>query len=508
MPFLNPSSVGLLLLWDNNVLVDGCRFTYFDGFSDMSLVATLRAWCGILSQNHHVYNVAVKNNEFNGNASMQSYVDCAADGLLWLGNGGQWLVQSNRVENYRFEGVQLQAGPYTVVANAFSTKSGNGASCALNTMHNAATNNASSVDSRYAAYCFVNNTITGGITGVLTPPLSSSLPGPYRLVISANLLDLATNGYAGANDTRCFLSTYVEAATLAGNQAVHAGRAIEYYNPGTSTPYYGNPLTLRIQCNDFSYVTNSSFYCYDPSNRLREAQFRANKLGTTGTNHMCLAGLPTPPTDLPITTFKGNQFWYNGSCPLATSVALSGSVANNFTGWLGNRFQVGPGMMAATHLGRWNRSGNTQPHTVKIFDANNNSCAEVTVNPNGQPTNEWVYTELAGTGSVPLYANSTYYLVSSESNGYDYWYDYYTRMGTSGATVNCAVSSPTNQISWQTVASTSYTYGPVNFMCCWLYPRVGPNWVADAGSEYGSNSTGQYKVNNPNQFADSSFSLY
>ena len=53
-----------------------------------------------------------------------------------------------------------------------------------------------------------------------------------------------------------------------------------------------------------------------------------------------------------------------------TAVSPSSTLRNDYTGWAGLRFTVGPAPVTVTELGRWVLSGNSQDHTVKVVDMN------------------------------------------------------------------------------------------------------------------------------------------
>ncbi len=345
--FYNPSDIGVSLLFDKDVAIRNSSFSYFNGISP-SLAATLGAWCGILAFAPPVENVAVLNNTFNGNVPMASTSDYAADGLVWLSNGGKWIVEGNGITNYGLEAVQLNAGPYSVVGNAFNTMSTCNSACALNTFQNAGTSSISSPNSINSTYCFVGNTVAGGVTGVLDPDAAGAY-GPYNLIVSANQFNLSqgTYPYPPVNSQMANL-VRSKTVTVTGNNIINANRAVNFLNYTTSNP--GNQAcTIYALCNDFGNVNLASLFVQDPGNKLRSATNIANKLGNGwGLGHFHLE-LPTnsPPT----LHVRGNRFWNNGSSPLVTSVTLSQSLWNDFDGWVGCQFQVGGAPLVATYLG-------------------------------------------------------------------------------------------------------------------------------------------------------------
>ncbi len=144
-----------------------------------------------------------------------------------------------------------------------------------------------------------------------------------------------------------------------------------------------------------------------------------------------------------------------------------------------------------------------QPHGEAGQCERDRCCrGATTVNTAGQPVGQFAYATLAA--PVTLAANTTYYLVSQEVNGGDQWYDA-CQLITSGATVTGAASAYNG--TYYISPSGSYGYGPVNFIYCQFDPPVG-NWTPNAGPDLGLNATGHYYINNPSEFADSSFSLF
>ncbi|HLG95342.1 MAG TPA: immunoglobulin domain-containing protein [Bryobacteraceae bacterium] len=141
---------------------------------------------------------------------------------------------------------------------------------------------------------------------------------------------------------------------------------------------------------------------------------------------------------------------------------LLGTPRNNFTGWIGMVITVGSSPMTVSSLGRMVVSGNTASHVLKLVSAGGADIAggSLTVSTAGATPGTFVYAQLAS--PVQLNANTTYYVVSQEAAGGDFWYDWNTtEQTTSTATITGSVWALSN--SYATVAgSAGHSYGPLD----------------------------------------------
>lgn len=112
-----------------------------------------------------------------------------------------------------------------------------------------------------------------------------------------------------------------------------------------------------------------------------------------------------------------------GPQPFATGHNMS-TLRNDLTAWLGMQIQVGPTPMIVTHLGRWVVAGNTGNHPMRIVSSSGSLLGAVYVPTSGAPAGQFAYTALAT--PVTLSAGATYYVLSREIAGGDYWYDFTT----------------------------------------------------------------------------------
>jgi hypothetical protein len=140
-----------------------------------------------------------------------------------------------------------------------------------------------------------------------------------------------------------------------------------------------------------------------------------------------------------------------------------GSLRNDYSNWVGFRFTVGSSNITVGELGRWVVSGNSGAHTVKLVLASTGadvSGGSVSIATSGATAGQFKYVALGS--PVTLLANTTYYIVSQESNGGDQWYDLNTTLtSTSVATINSPVYGSTG--AWNTPSGAGKGYVPVSF---------------------------------------------
>jgi hypothetical protein len=299
------------------------RFMLFNGIAT-NLADTLWSWPAIVSLWPREENVAILGNWFNGNASAtQSFTNYASDGLVWLANGGKFIVDNCNLTNYHYEAVQFDAGPYTVVNNNFTTLSTCGSAVALFTDQTTDDQALSTAASIYSAYCFHNNTVKGGAIGVASPyATATNYPsGPYNLIISANQFDIPPTPSVGV--PACISLEYANNVSVTGNLVPtnnypRGGRAIQcinyknhYLTNGAAS--YGTNFTLLVQGNDFANIDHASLLIHDTvTNKFTKAQLLYNKLGYAWDYGHIYMAIPYPTNNTPTLTVKGNQFW-NGT---------------------------------------------------------------------------------------------------------------------------------------------------------------------------------------------------
>ena len=151
-----------------------------------------------------------------------------------------------------------------------------------------------------------------------------------------------------------------------------------------------------------------------------------------------------------------------GLTAFLTSQTL-GPVRNNYTGFVGMAITVGSTPLSVTSLGRIVVSGNSSSHVVKLVQANGADVpgGSVTWSPAGGTAGQYKYVSLAS--PVALLANTTYYLVSQETAGGDFWYDLGPVTTTGVASIPGATYSDASNKYVVLGAYANYSYVPVNF---------------------------------------------
>jgi hypothetical protein len=147
-----------------------------------------------------------------------------------------------------------------------------------------------------------------------------------------------------------------------------------------------------------------------------------------------------------------------------TSFGL-GTERNNFTGWVGMSITVGSSPVTVTALGRIVAAGNTVSHIVKIVNAASSqdvTGGSVSIPTSGGTVGTLAYENLAS--SVTLNANSTYYIMSQETQGGDTWYDVNTTVQTTSVAVENTGIYSYDGASYSAYGSASRSYGPVGFL--------------------------------------------
>ena len=143
-----------------------------------------------------------------------------------------------------------------------------------------------------------------------------------------------------------------------------------------------------------------------------------------------------------------------------------GSLRNDVSGWVGMSVTVGGSPVTVTALGRMFAPGNTGSHTVKIVNAANGqdvSGGSASVTMSGGVAGSFVYGNLGG--SVTLNANTTYYIVSHETQGGDQWYDVNTTIQTASvAAETTSIWSLDGTTTYQTTGPANQSYVPVDFL--------------------------------------------
>jgi hypothetical protein len=136
---------------------------------------------------------------------------------------------------------------------------------------------------------------------------------------------------------------------------------------------------------------------------------------------------------------------------------------NNFSGFVGMQFTVGPDALSVSALGRIFITGNSGTHTVKLVQADGTDVpgGSVSVSMTGGVADQFKYVSLGS--PVSLLANTAYYLVSQEASGGDQWYDTGTVSSTNAGAVNTSIYSFNNSVNWNSYNTANTSYVPANF---------------------------------------------
>ena len=159
----------------------------------------------------------------------------------------------------------------------------------------------------------------------------------------------------------------------------------------------------------------------------------------------------------------------SATSPVATPLVISGgtksSKKSTFSGWVGFRFQVGHAALSVSELGRFVIKGSKRSHLVKLVNENGTDVlgGTVTINTAGIKAGTYAYAPFPA--PITLVAGATYFLVSQEVVGGDFWYNY----PKNKITLNNVAKA--TGAAWANIGTNSYvvpnsnlpeTYGPLN----------------------------------------------
>jgi hypothetical protein len=224
-------------------------------------------------------------------------------------------------------------------------------------------------------------------------------------------------------------------------------------------PTLGSPVLNSVTVNG----TTLAWYEIDVTNYVRGEKTAGRNLVTLALHNPSVSSIFIKVNSKEATTNKPQLAVSTPETAFVQGKTL-GTLRNNLTGFAGMKFTVGSTPLTVTSLGRIFVTGNSGTHTVKVVNAGTGADvagASVSINMStGTPSNGFKYVALAA--PVILTANTAYYLVSQETSGGDQWYDFNTVLTTTtGATVNNAVSRPSN--SWVAAGTANNSYVPVDF---------------------------------------------
>jgi hypothetical protein len=163
----------------------------------------------------------------------------------------------------------------------------------------------------------------------------------------------------------------------------------------------------------------------------------------------------------PAPVFVNNERAVAPGMPFLTNF-LPSAMRNNFSGWLGMQFTVGPKPITVTALGRQYVAGNTASHSVRLVRASDGlevPGGSIVFFLSGTP-GAFSYGRLLN--PVTLDANTSYYLLSNERTGGDSWYDY-TQVNSTDAG-NVLSGTYWDGRAWYSIGVSNSSYVPLNFL--------------------------------------------
>jgi hypothetical protein len=193
----------------------------------------------VIVGNTYIGNAALTTT--NTNAPTATNVP-AADGFVWFQRGGNVFVGRNTISNNALEGVNLSAGPNSVVGNTNDTLVSGGSCCAL-ALCNGQLGLTGTNSTGYST-CFIGNSVCGGRSG-----LEGLSANPFTINFSGNSLNLyppfdSTNDWpAGA-----VWVVSCQAANVCGNTLVAGARGFWFNGTNTAALILNNNFSNAAYC--------------------------------------------------------------------------------------------------------------------------------------------------------------------------------------------------------------------------------------------------------------------
>jgi hypothetical protein len=269
---------------------------------------------------------------------------------------------------------------------------------------------------------------------------------------------------------------------LAGNSQSHLVELVSIDSGGTPVP--GGSATVNMSgCTPGTFVyasLNSNitlpagavYYLVSQESAGGDLWYDLGTISTatdaTVTNAAYLNGTQWAALGGPNTAFVPPDFKYTVGSNSTPAFVINYNVndaplRNNYTGYVGMQLTVGGTAINVSSVGRVCATGNTATHTVEFVTASTGvalSNGSASVSMAGCTPGTFVFSPLPS--SITLQPHTTYYLVSSETNGADQWYDLDLITTQNTAAVNNAIYSA-DGISWATDGPANSAYVPVNF---------------------------------------------
>ena len=344
-----------------------------------------------------------------------------------------------------------------------------------------------------AGYVFSN--WSGDLTGNSNPQ-SVTMTVPHSITANVQPLVQAVTGYAlNGPSLRNNFSGFVGMQFTVGASSLVVGTVgricagsnsgthlVKLVNAGSGADLAGGSASLNLAgCTPghFSYAQLASPITLQPfTSYLLVSQETAGgdqwydygAITTTSdlvvSNSVYGSGSGWTPVASTNTSYVPPSFQYTiGTAATYVPAILSysgGRLRNDFTGWVGMNFSVGPNNLTVNFLGRLFLAGNTGTHTLKLVNASTGAAVpggSTTVSMAGGSPGQFSYSMLPN--PVVLQANTGYYLVSLEQSGGDQWDDIGPVLPLSSIVVNSSVYSLDGATFIPTSGSNT-SYGPLN----------------------------------------------
>jgi hypothetical protein len=153
-----------------------------------------------------------------------------------------------------------------------------------------------------------------------------------------------------------------------------------------------------------------------------------------------------------------------GSLGYFVTSMTEGAPRNDYGDFVGMRVDVGGSPIVVAELGRMMVDGNTGSHTLKLVDAATGMDVpggSVVISMAGGTVGQFKYAALVS--PVTLKAGTSYYLVSKETFGGDYWYDIDTSLTTSTAASVFGGIYGNGPGAWYAYGAAGHSYVPLDF---------------------------------------------
>jgi hypothetical protein len=340
--------------------------------------------------------------------------------------------------------------------------------------------------------------------GFATMSLSGGTPGafvyadlPATVTLNANTIYYIVSQETYGGDQWYDLNTTIDTATIATEVgAVYSTDGINFIPNGSAGESYG-PV-------DFLYTENITFPAI-----TAEPQSATVSVGATATFSVSatggglsyqwysapqggqahdfteIAGATSSTYTIPSVTLSesGTQYFClitNSKSDASSNIAsltvvaglpttnyvtsaTPGTLRNNFTGWVGMALTIGSTPISVTELGRMVAPGNSGTHALKIVTASGSDVAggATRLSTTGSGSGGFLYANLGS--PVTLQANTTYYIVSQETQGGDQWYDINTSIQTSGVALETSGIWSPDGANYSAAGTTNTEYGPLDF---------------------------------------------